>query len=145
MKDDPAENPYVFESEMISPFAQLEPGESYTWRYDWYACCVGGSCPIVNCTATGVTCQAFIARPAATKLRIGGRFGVFFAGSAKAVFFDADRHACGTADLGPVSPRQPFLPSTECAVPATARRMALVVYSSSGKELGELADIMISP
>jgi hypothetical protein len=124
---------------MISPFAQLKPGESYTWRYDWYACCVGGSSKIVDCTAVGVTCQAFTARRAGTKLQIGGRFGVFFAGSAKAVFFDEDRHRCGAADLGPVSPRQPFLPSTECAVPAAARRMALVVYSASGKELGELS------
>ena len=37
MPADAAENPYVFESEVLSPFAQLEPGQSYTWRYDWYA------------------------------------------------------------------------------------------------------------
>ena len=34
---DPKTFPYFLESELLSPFAQLAPGESYTFDCDWYA------------------------------------------------------------------------------------------------------------
>ena len=52
-----AENPYVFESEVLSPFVQLEPGQSYTWRYEWYATNIGGDFPVVGCNDAGVIAE----------------------------------------------------------------------------------------
>jgi hypothetical protein len=144
MKDDPVENPCVFESEMISPFAQLKPGESYTWHYDWYACQIGGDYPVLDCAPVGVTCEALTARRAGNKLRIGGRFGVFYTGRVEAVFFDEADRRCGTVNLGSVSPRQPLLLSAEHFVPAAAHKVALAMHSANGEELGQLAATDIS-
>lgn len=56
MSANPLENPYVFESEVLSPFAGLAPGQSYCWRYEWLATHVGGDFPVVDCPAAGVVC-----------------------------------------------------------------------------------------
>ena len=52
MPDDRAKNPYVFESEVLSPYARLQSGESYSWRYGWYACRIGGDFPVENAMYT---------------------------------------------------------------------------------------------
>lgn len=145
MKDDPVENPYVFESEMISPFARLQPGEHYTWHYDWYACRIGGEHPILDCTPVGVTCQALTASRAGNKVTIGGRFGVFYAANAEAVLLDETDRPCGKLDLGPVSPAHPLLLSAEYAIPDAARRMKIVLRSAEGRELGQVASLQFQP
>ena len=53
----PAENPFVFESEVLSPFARLAPGESYTWRYEWFAANIGGDFPVIGCNDAGVIAE----------------------------------------------------------------------------------------
>ena len=77
-----AENPYVFESEVLSPFARLAPGESYTWRYDWLAANIGGDFPVVDCSEAGITCEPLRTVVAEGTLHLAGRFGVFAPGSA---------------------------------------------------------------
>ena len=72
-----AENPYVFESEVLSPFAKLAPGESYTWSYEWSATNIGGDFPIVGCNENGVVAEPLRARRDGKGWRLTGRFGVF--------------------------------------------------------------------
>jgi len=129
---------------MISPFAQLKPGESYTWHYDWYACQIGGDYPVLDCAPVGVTCEVLTARCAGNKLRIGGRFGVFYTGRVEAVFFDEADRRCGTVNLGSMSPRQPLLLSAEQFVPAAAHKVTLAMHSANGEGLGQLAATDIS-
>ena len=62
MANDPEENPYVFESEVLSPVARLQPGESYTWRYQWSACRIGGDFPVVGCSDAGLISQPLTVR-----------------------------------------------------------------------------------
>ena len=57
MSTNATENPYVLESELLSPFAELQPGQSYTWHYDWYAANVGGNFPVSYCTDMGVVSE----------------------------------------------------------------------------------------
>jgi hypothetical protein len=129
---------------MISPYARLKPGESYTWHYDWYACRVGGDCPVLDCTSTGVTCERLTAIRVGDKLRLQGRFGVFSMGRAEAVLFDAGMGRCGIVDLGPVSPAAPLLLSADVAVPAAAVAAKLVVRPAVGQQSGELAGAVIA-
>ena len=139
--DDPLKTPYVLESEVLSPYAKLEPGESYTYHYDWYAARIGGNLPILGCTDVGVTCEPFAAHVSDGRLALKGRFGVFCTGTAKLVFYDASGAELATRDLAvEMHPARPLaLGSTaDIAVPAEAVRVRLVVADANGRVIGEL-------
>jgi len=138
-KDDPVETPHLVESEILSPFAELQPGESYTFHNAWGAARIGGSFPAIDCTAAGVTCEPLTAARAGDKVALKGRFGVFAVGKAEAVFRAADGKECGTTDLAAaVSPLDPFVLAAEAAAPAEAETVSLVVREAGGKAV-ELA------
>ena len=140
MADSVAENPYVFESEVLSPFARLEPGQSYSWSYDWYAANIGGDFPVVDCTSVGVVAQPLSATVAAGQVSLQGRFGVFVSGTVRAEFCDAAGQSLQSLDLRPaVSPRQPLVLDAVVAAPAAAALVKLVVRDERAKLLGELA------
>jgi len=83
-----SDNPYVFESEVLSPLAQLAPGESYSYRYEWLSTKIGGNYAIVDCTSAGVVCEPFAAKWNNEKLHLTGRFGVFAQGRLRLSLFD---------------------------------------------------------
>ncbi len=70
MSDKLAENPYVLETEALSPFAQLVPGQSSSYHSDWYVAKIGGNLPIVDCTDVGITCVPLLASLSAGNLTI---------------------------------------------------------------------------
>ena len=74
-------NPFVFESELLSPYFELEPGACCTWQYQWQATNIGGDYAVQDCTEAGVVVQPLKAEtsnePTATHVRLSGRFGVF--------------------------------------------------------------------
>ncbi len=139
-KDDPDENPFVFESEMLSPFADLQPGQTYTWHYDWFATNIGGDHPIRSCTNLGVVATSLAATASGGKIRLTGRFGVFQPGTVQAFLQNGEGRPAGTA--GPriaVTPFQPLvLDMLANEVPGTAS-VSLVLSDASGQSLGVLA------
>lgn len=143
MPDNRAATPYVFESEILSPFASLQPGETYTWQYEWAACRIGGDFPVLDCTPAGVVCEPFVARFDRGKLLLGGRFGVFHRATAGLVFRDGDgKPLSRSKNLWPVTPSKPFVFSSELEVappPAGAAAVELVIHDENGRELGRLA------
>ncbi len=143
MPDNRAETPYVFESEILSPFASLQPGETYTWQYEWAACRIGGDFPVLDCTDTGVVCEPFVARFDRGKLLLSGRFGVFHRATAGLVFRDGDGKLLSRSkNLWPVTPSKPFVLPSESKVaspPAGAAAVELVIHDESERELGRLA------
>jgi hypothetical protein len=48
MPDDVATNPYLVESETLSPYADLKPGESYEYKYRWFTANLGGDYPVID-------------------------------------------------------------------------------------------------
>jgi hypothetical protein len=139
-KDDPAETPYLVESEILSPFAELKPAESYSFRLDWFAARIGGNYPVLACTPVGVTCEPFTARAADGKVRLAGRFGVFYVAQAALVALDGDGKDLETIDLKlPVSPLEALVLEKDEPLPAKAASVRLVLRDSAGKEIGELA------
>jgi len=66
-KDDPVETPYRIESEVLSPFAGLRPGESCTFHLEWSAARIGGDFPVLACTPVGVTCGPFRTKAASVR------------------------------------------------------------------------------
>jgi hypothetical protein len=140
IKDDPVETPAYLESEILSPFAEMQPGESYSFRLDWFAARIGGNYPVLACTPVGVTCQPFTAKAADGRLRLAGRFGVFYIAQATIVACDGDGKDIETIDLKfPVSPLEAFVLEKDEPLPAKAASVRLVLLNAAGKEIGELA------
>lgn len=142
LSDDPVECPYFIETELLSPFAALKPGESYTFPYDWYTAAIGGDYPVLDCTNVGVTCEPLTARLAGGALELSGRFGVFYRGTGRIAFLDADARPLGRAeDARPVSPTKPLVLSGQVKSPPPpgTKTIALVVYDNAGRMIGELA------
>jgi hypothetical protein len=146
METDPIDNPYVVESELVSPYAALAPGQQSEFSYDWFSANIGGSYPILSCGKYGCSCQQFSAKRNGSQISLVGRFGVFYEGNLEIEFVDAHGHPVGRQKfLGQVSPLRPLvLDSVPVKAPANAVAARLVVYRSSRVRLGELAFAAIS-
>jgi len=145
IKDDPVATPPYIESEILSPFAELKPGESYSFHLDWFAARIGGNYPVLDCTPVGVTCRPLTAKAAADRtVRLTGRFGVFYTAHAALVTLDGDGKDIETIDLKlPVSPLEALVLDKDEPLPAKAVAVRLVLLGAAGKEIGELARAQI--
>ncbi len=140
MPESPIENPYMFESEILSPFASLKPGQSYSWRYDWYATQIGGDYPVLDCSETGVSAEPLLATNEGRKTHLTGRFGVFAPGTARVEFFAADGARLARHDLPlKATPLEPLVISTDLETPECATSVRLLWIGVDGKTLGPLA------
>ncbi len=78
MPENIKDNPYNFESEVISPYARLEPGQEYTYHYQWYTARIPSGLGIVDCSDVGVVCENLTAVRNEKSLNITGTFGAFY-------------------------------------------------------------------
>jgi hypothetical protein len=145
MPESPKDNPYLMETEVLSPFAALNPRESYTFRYDWYAASVPAGSVVVVCNDIGVTCKPLSAELQNGRLVLDGHFGIFYKGTAHLVFLDEnDSEIKKVTDKVPVTPLQPFILSQtqlteDITIPENAAKLAIYVYDAKGEFIGELA------
>jgi hypothetical protein len=143
-----AENPYAIETELLSPREKLQPGQSASFDYEWRVARIGGSFPILDCTKAGCTAEALTSkRTSSGALTISGRFGVFYAGTARARFLDAAGNQL--SETGPIktTPNSPLVMQTDLPsvqAPASARTIELVVYDAQGKAIDKLARCTIA-
>ena len=144
------ETPYLMESEILSPFAALSPGESYTFRYDWYATKVPSNCVLVSCDNLGVTCKRLSAELRAGKFMLDGEYGIFYKGKLQLVFLDENNNEIKKVPDEPaVTPLEAVIlaqmtkSAQETDVPENAAKVAIYVYDSKGRFLGELARTQI--
>jgi hypothetical protein len=138
------ENPYVFESEVLSPYARLRPGESYTWHYDWFACDLGGDFPVVDCTPAGVTSESLKTRRDGERLQLEGRFGVFVPGTLEVVFVNSrgvwiSRQRLKTA----VTPLRPVWLDESVRLPPRASGVVLILVDRAERMVGELTRVTL--
>jgi hypothetical protein len=146
MPDDTA---YLMESEVLSPFASLEPGESYTFRYDWYSAKVPAGSAVASCSDIGVTCKALSAEVCGGKLKVGGDFGVFYKGYCRVVFLDEDgKEVAKVPRKLSVTPLEPLVLSEvksakDISVPEGAVKLCVNLYNAKGKFIGELGKTAI--
>ena len=147
MPSDPSENPYVIETELLGPLETLQPGESASFDYEWRVARIGGSFPILRCTAAGCTAEALAChRSRDGELSLSGRFGVFYSGSARARVLDAAGKPLWESPpiaISPVAPLVMQAQSLNAFVPASARTVEVVVSDSEGKQIGPLGDCTV--
>ncbi len=143
MSDDPEKNPYVFESEMLSPFAKLQPGGSVTWKYDWYAANIGaGAHEVTDCTDSGVVSESLCAKAEGKTVSLTGRFGVFAPGRLALHFLDGQGQVLGRENLAePVSPLTPVVLDHAVKLPDGTAIIRLIFVDAAGQEAGEIAAV----
>ena len=145
MPDDPVKNPFVFESEVLGPFAGLQPGESVTWKYEWFATSIGGgNQEVTACTSTGVVAESLRATVEAGQVRLAGRFGVFAKGRLALLFLDDQKRVLAKKDLAEaVSPLGPVILNDIAKLPEGTESIHLVFVNTEGQESGELAAVAV--
>jgi hypothetical protein len=148
MSASPSENPYVIETELLSPLETLQPGQSASFDYEWHLARIGGSFPILDCKAAGCTAEAFACRRTSNgALTLSGRFGVFYSGIARARILDAVGNQLSESGPVKISPDLPLVMQTDfpsLSAPANARMIELVVYDGQGRAMGRLARCAIT-
>jgi hypothetical protein len=145
------DNPYLMESEILSPFAELQPGQSYTYRYDWYAAKVPVGSAILACNDLGVTCKSLSATLSNGKFIIDGQFGVFYNANCHLVFLDENENEIKKVNGAlPITPLQPLifsqmlLSAEDIDIPENAETLAIHLYDAKGNLLGQLAKTEIA-
>ena len=143
---DPKTFPYFLESELLSPFANLAPGQSYTFPCDWFAAAIGGDYPILACGDVGIECEPFRAVVNNGQMQLTGRFGVFYRGTVRLLFLDAKGSRLEQVPFQQtVSPIEPLvLNDTLPLPPKEASTATLIVYDASNHNQGILATTEIS-
>ena len=120
---------------MLSPFAKLAPGDSYTWRYEWLATNIGGDFPVVGCNENGVIAEPLRASRTGKGWRLTGRFGAFENAAPHIEWRDANRKPVGTSPLSlKATPLAPLVLNEIIVAPSGARSAVLIAG-------GELASV----
>ncbi|RKX42054.1 MAG: hypothetical protein DRP64_10430 [Verrucomicrobia bacterium] len=96
MADDTTENPYLVESETLSPYADLKPGESYDYNYKWFTANIGGDYPI-----TDVMGDLLVSELNISKDWIKARLGSFRKGEMQ---LKADGKTIASFEVSPTQP-----------------------------------------
>ncbi len=142
MPADPVENPYVFESEVLSPYVRLKPGEHYTWTYDWFACRIGGDFPVVDCSGAGVVSEPLSVRADGHRTRLRGRLGVFHQGRlVLEAYDDKARVVLSRVLRSDASPLKAIVLDEAVDLPAATRSVAIVLQTPDGVRIGEVTRI----
>jgi hypothetical protein len=138
---DPRSIPYYLETEIISPYIPLRPGEEGTFETEWFAARVPR--PIANVTDAGVVSVPFALRPAGTSVLVSGAFGLFFSGEAQISFKSRSGEELQVLPLGRVSPEEVFRLDRQVALPKGTWRVSLLVRDALGFDRGELGNVVL--
>ncbi len=144
MPEDVKENPYNFESEVISPYAKLNPGQEYTYSYQWYTAKIPAGVGIVDCSETGVVCEDLAAVRNGNSIKVTGRFGVFYEGSVVMHYIDAAGKNIHTESVAlQVTPLKAVILSNTISAIENTASVSLHLYDKAGRDLGEIAKTVL--
>jgi len=128
-------NPLYLEVEIKGPLVSLAPGGgSYEFTENWWAAKAEG--PVLDVDSVGVTVSKLSYDKSSQILR--GRYGVFYNGTARAVFLDAQGRAITEGPTHSVSPLKEFQLEENISIPDSAQSVEIQVHDSSGVLLGNL-------
>jgi hypothetical protein len=124
------QDPFYLEVEVLSPLVDLSPGGSrYTFTEQWYATRLHGPILAVN-PAGAITTQLDYQGASG---RLGGTYGVFYAGTVHAVFLAADGTVLGQGAPHPVTPLESFALVEGVTLPPNTARIELRLSSPAGQ------------
>ena len=150
MPEDPKENAYVFESEVISPYAKLLPGQKYDYHYDWYTARIAPDSEVIDCSDVAAVCKPLTASLQNNCITINGSFGVFYKGyvSASVLNEQGNRIQCefDPIQISPVTALDLNETVLTCQNPNAlnnAKTLILTVFTSNHQPVGQLASAAI--
>ena len=141
MGDKAEDIPYVLESEIISPFADLGPGDKFSFKYQWCSAKIPAGLPVVSCSNVGVTCKPLEAGINDGKLSLSGKFGVFYEGRLRVSVIDGNSKSSLISEDTKVSPLVALeLESVITQAPVEDAKVVVIdVIDGKGNKLGNLA------
>jgi hypothetical protein len=141
LPDDPKKNPYILESEVLSPYATLGPGEEYAFPVYWSPTRVPN--PVRNAVFAGAVSEPLSGKVDAGHVKLKGVFGVFTPGTLEAVFYSVMGEELGHESLQTVDPREVVRVDKSVAIPAEAFRVSVLVRDPDGENRGVLGNVIL--
>ncbi|MGA8103666.1 MAG: DUF4380 domain-containing protein [Candidatus Acidiferrales bacterium] len=141
LKDDPKETPFFLESEGMSPYITLDPGQEHVFTIEWAV--TDAMSPIADSRWVGVVSEPFSAVPAAKSVALKGAFGVYRPGSLQVTFFDGHGAVLQQKKLQDVDPRTAVRLDQVTDLPAGTYRLSLCVRDAAGENLGFLGNVVL--
>jgi hypothetical protein len=143
LADDPEKTPYFLESEVLSPYATLDPGEEYSFPVYWSPTRVPN--PVRNAAWAGAISEPLTGKVDAGKVTLRGVFGVFTPGTLQATFYSAMGEVLAEEPLEAVDPREVVRLDKSVALPAGAFRVSVLVRDAEGENRGFLGNVILKP
>lgn len=142
LPDDPKKTLYFFESEVLSPYATLWPGEEYAFNVYW------GPTRITNPVLHRPSSAGAISEPLSGKVEGGrvtlrGVFGVFTPGILEAVFYTPQGEDLSHEVLQAVDPREIVRLEKAVPVPSDAFRVSVLLRDADGENRGFLGNLIL--
>jgi len=141
LADDIKKTPYFFESEGMSPYAALEPGEEYSFPIYWSPARVPN--PVHDATAAGIVSEPLSAQVEGGRVTLRGTFGVFVPGTLEAGFYSAMGEELAHETLQPVDPREVVKVEKTVPLPANTYRISVRVLDATGENRGWLGNVLL--
>jgi Domain of unknown function (DUF4380) len=141
LPDVPKQTPYFLETEVISPFATLDPGQEYEFTVHWAPTRLPN--PIVKAVWVGAISKPLSAEIVGNQVTLKGVFGVFVPGTAEAVFYSAMGEELSRQKLQAVDPREVVRLDKPVPLPAGAFRVSLRVVDAEGQNRGFLGNVIL--
>jgi hypothetical protein len=141
LPDDLEKTPYFLEAEVLSPYAQLDPGEQYEFTVHWSPTSITN--PITNAVWAGAISQPLSVEIAGSQVTLKGVFGVFVPGELVANFYNAMGEILQHQVLQPVDPRQVVRLNKTLALPGDAYRVSVFVRDSESNNRGFLGNAIL--
>jgi hypothetical protein len=141
LANDPAKTPYFLESEVLSPYATLNPGEEYSFPVYWSP--TRTTNPIQSTSWAGAVSEPLTAKITGGQAEMKGVFGVFVPGTLEAVFYSPLGEELARDTLEAVDPREVVRLDKTVAVPAGAFRVSVRVLDADGQNRGFLGNVIL--
>jgi hypothetical protein len=141
LADDPRRTPYFLESEVLSPFARLDPGGQYEFTVYWSPTSVTN--PVHDAVWAGAVSKPLSADAEGSQVRLRGVFGVFTPGTLEAQFYNTIGQIIGRQTLQAVDPREVVRLDKSVPLSADAYRVSVLVRDSDGENRGFLGNVIL--
>lgn len=141
LADDPKKTPYFFESEVLSPYAQLNPGEEYLFTVYWAP--TRAPIPVRDALGAGVISESLSAKTESGRVTLKGVFGVFAPGTVEAIFYSKIGEELSRETLQAVDPREVVRLEKSVPMPAEAFRVSVIARDADGENRGVLGNAVL--
>ena len=141
LPDDPKQNPYILETEVLSPYARLDPGEVYSFPVYWSPTSVPN--PVRNAVWAGAISEPLAGNLEGGQVSLKGVFGVFTPGTLVVNFYSVIGEELGQQPLQAVDPREVVRLDKTVPAPAGTFRASVFVRDAQGQNCGFLGNVVL--